>query len=88
MKYASFNDSHNNFHRNYTNGIFLQIRKFRSIDRSLCPTERIYHELLCIFGDFYVSGMLDAEATKSLIEVVGRVGCTHPSLDIGQGFQY
>ena len=77
----------------FTNGMFLQIQiqiqiqKFRSIDRSLCPTGRIYHELLCIFGDFYVSGTQDAEATKSLIEVVGRVGCTHPSLDIGQGFQ-
>ena len=74
----------------FTNGMFLQIQiqiqKFRSIDRSLCPTGRIYHELLCIFGDFYVSGTQDAE--KSLIEVVRRVGCTHPSLDIGQGFQY
>ena len=75
----------------FTNGMFLQIQiqiqKFRSINRSLCPTGRIYHELLCIFGDFYVSGTQDAEATKSLIEVVRRVGCTHPSLDIGQGFQ-
>ena len=55
----------------FTNGMFLQIQiqiqKFRSIDRSLCPTGRIYHELLCIFGDFYVSGTQDAEATKSLI---------------------
>ena len=75
----------------FTNGMFLQIQiqiqKFRSIDRSLCPTGCIYHELLCIFGDFYVSGTQDTEATKSLIEVVRRVGCTHPSLDIGQGFQ-
>ena len=71
----------------FTNGMFLQIQiqiqKFRSIDGSLCPTGRIYHELLCIFGDFYVSGTQDAEATKSLIEVVRRVGCTHPSLDKG-----
>ena len=88
MKYASFNNSHNNFHRNYMNGMFLQIQKFRSIDRSLRPTGRLYHELLCILGDFCVSGTRDPEATKSLIEVVGRVGCTHPSLDIGQGFQY
>ena len=33
-KYASFNNSHNNCHRNYTNG-------FRSIDRSLRPTGRM-----------------------------------------------
>ena len=87
-KYESSNNSHNNFHRNYTNGMFLQIKTFRSMDRSLRPTGCIYHELLCILGDFCVSGTQDAEATKSLIEVVGRVGCTHPSLDIGQGFQY
>ena len=79
MKYASFNNSHNNFHRNYTNGMFLQIQKFRSIDRSLCPTGRIYHELLCILGDFYVSGTQDAEATKSLIEVGGGKGRVHSS---------
>ena len=24
------------------------------------------HELFCVFGDFYVSGMQDAEVTKSL----------------------
>ena len=51
-------------------------------------TECIYDELLCVFVDFYVSGTQDAEATKSLVEVVGRGGCTHPSLDRGQGFQY
>ena len=34
-KYVSFNKSHNNFHRNYANGIFLQVHMFRSIDQSL-----------------------------------------------------
>ena len=35
------NNSHNNYHRNYTNGKFLQMHMFRSIDRSLRPTGRI-----------------------------------------------
>ena len=34
-KYALLNNSHNNFHRNYTNGIFLQIHVFRSDNQSL-----------------------------------------------------
>ena len=37
-KCALLNNSHNNCHRNYTNGIFLQIHMFRSIDQSLHPT--------------------------------------------------
>ena len=37
-KGASLNNSHNNCHRNYMNGIFLQIHMFRSIDWPLHPT--------------------------------------------------
>ena len=39
------------------------------IDQSinLCVLRGTYHELFCIFRDFYVSGMQDAEVTKSLI---------------------
>ena len=36
----------------------------RSIDIGVLPGAR--HDLFCIFGDFYVSGTQDAEATKSL----------------------
>ena len=37
----------------------------QSID--LCILWDACHELFCIFGDFYVSGMQDAEVTKSLV---------------------
>ena len=36
-KYASFNNSHDNCHIIYTNGIFLHIHMFRLINRSLHP---------------------------------------------------
>ena len=60
---------------------------FRPIDRSLHTTGRTSLNYF-VSGDFYASGMQQAEATKSLVEVVGRGGCNYPSLDIGQGFQY
>ena len=50
-KYESLNNSHNNFHRNYTN--------------DLCVLQDARHELLFFFGDFCASGMQDVEATKS-----------------------
>ena len=40
-KYESLNSSHNNFHRNYTNGMFLQIQNFRSIYGS-CVLQNTY----------------------------------------------
>ena len=36
-------------------------------DCSLCPMEACHELLFCIFGDFYASGMQDAEITKSLV---------------------
>ena len=41
---------------------------FRSIDRSidLCVLQDTYHDLFRAFEDFYLSGMQDAEVTKSL----------------------
>ena len=36
-KYASLNNSHNNCHRNYTDGMFVEIYTFRSINQSLHP---------------------------------------------------
>ena len=44
--------------------------KYKSSDQSMdlasYRIERLYHELLRVFGDFYASGTQDAEATKSL----------------------
>ena len=36
----------------------------RSVD--LCVLRKGYHKLFCVFGDFYASGMHNAEVTKSL----------------------
>ena len=36
----------------------------------LCILRNAFHELFCIFGDFYVSGMQNAEVTKSLIRAL------------------
>ena len=33
----------------------------------LCVLWDAYHELFCVFGDFYASGMQDPEITKSQI---------------------
>ena len=63
-KYALLNNSHNNCHRNYTNGIFLHYTHFQ-INCSLHPTGSC-HVLFCVFGDFYASGTQDVEVTKSL----------------------
>ena len=38
---------------------------FRSID--LCFLRDTFHELLCVFGDFYALGTLESEVTKSLV---------------------
>ena len=42
--------------------------KYTCSDRliDLCILRDACHELFCIFGDFYASGMQDAEVTKSL----------------------
>lgn len=68
MKYASFNNIHNNCYSNYANGIFLQKQMFqidRSIDQSLRPAGRRPLIILRLW-DFYASGTQDAEAIKSL----------------------
>ena len=36
----------------------------------LCILQNAFHELFCIFGDFYVPGMQNAEVTKSLIRAL------------------
>ena len=59
-----FVNSQNNCHRNYTNGIFLQIHMFRSID--LCILRDACHELFWIFGDSSASGTQHAGVTISL----------------------
>ena len=39
----------------------------------LCILWDACHELVCVFGDFYASGMQDTEVTKSLtLSLVGR----------------
>ena len=38
---------------------------FRSID--LCFLRDTFHELLCVFGDFYALRTLESEVTKSLV---------------------
>ena len=48
-KYEPLNNSHNNFHRNYTNGMFLQIQKFRSIYGS-CVLQRQQNHWLRWWG--------------------------------------
>ena len=49
----------------YTNGIFLQVHMFRFFYGSLRPLECMPSILLfCIFGDFYASGIQDAEVNK------------------------
>ena len=62
-KYLSLNNSHMNSHRNHTDRIFYK-NVFRSID--LCVLQDSCNELLWVFGDFYASGVQDAEVTKSL----------------------
>ena len=53
QKYSSSNNSHyNNYHRNYTNRIFLQQHMGRLIN--LCMLWDACQELFCIFKDFYV----------------------------------
>ena len=56
------NASLKNSHRNHTNWVFYQ-KKNLQIDRSFFA----YHELFCVFGDFYASGTQDAKVTKSLL---------------------
>ena len=76
-KCALLNNSHNNCHRNYTNGIFLQIHNMTCSDQSinLCILQDACHEFFCFFGNFYVSWMQDAEAhlTQSLKVTRGHV---------------
>ena len=62
-KYLSLNNSHMNSHRNHTDRIFYK-NVFRSID--LYVLQDSCNELLWVFGDFYASGVQDAEVTKSL----------------------
>ena len=50
MKYASLNNSHNNFHSNYTNRMFLQKHMFGSIDRRLLLTGRMPWIILLLWG--------------------------------------
>ena len=45
----------------------------RSID--LCVLRNVCHKLFCVVGDFYGSGTLDAEVTKSLHASVKQVVC-------------
>ena len=62
-KYASFNNSNNNFHKNYMNWVFLQRHRFRSINQLIFASYgmRLWcHELFCVFGDFYAPGTQDA----------------------------
>ena len=44
------------------------LQKHLQIDQSIFVSYGMhaYNKLFCIFGDFYVSGMQDAEVTKSL----------------------
>ena len=43
--------------------------KYTCSDQSinLCILWDAFHELFCVFGDFYASGMQDVEIVKSLI---------------------
>ena len=60
--YALLSNSHNAVEITGTVRIFLQTHMFILTDRSLDAC----HELVCIFKDFFASGMQDAELTKSL----------------------
>ena len=60
------NNSHNNCHRNYTNGIFLQICSDQLID--LCVLQDTCHELFCVFGVFYSPGTQNTEHTNFTLE--------------------
>ena len=52
-----------------TNGIFLQYTQSCSdCSIDLCILWDACHELFCVFGVFYASGMQDVEETKSLIQ--------------------
>ena len=62
-KYVSLNNLHMSSHRNHTDRMFYK-NILRSID--LCVLQDSCNELLWVFGDFYVSGVQDAEITKSL----------------------
>ena len=62
-KYVSLNNLHMNSHRNHTDRMFYK-NILRSIN--LCVLQDSCNELLWVFGDFYVSGVQDAEITKSL----------------------
>ena len=62
-KYVSLNNLHMNSHRNHTDRMFYK-NILRSID--LCVLQDSCNELLWVFGDFYMSGVQDAEITKSL----------------------
>ena len=48
--------------------IFYQ-KIFKSINL-LCVLRDARHKLFCVFSDFYASGTLDAEVTKSLYGVI------------------
>ena len=63
-KYASFNNSHNNCHRIHKRDISTNTH-VQIFYGSLHPLECMPWILLfCIFGDFYASGMQDAEVNK------------------------
>ena len=66
-KYTSLNNSH----RNHTKRIFYKKTSNRSI--VLCILMDACHESFCFFGDFYASGMWDAEVTKSLLILLGSL---------------
>ena len=63
-KYASFNNSHNNCHRIHKRDTSTNTH-VQIFYGSLRPLECMPWILLfCIFGDFYASGMQDAEVNK------------------------
>ena len=62
--YAYLHNSHNNNCRNHRDRIFYKTI-FRLINQS-CILWGTFHEFVCMFGDFYASGMQDTEVTKSL----------------------
>ena len=71
-----FVNSQNNCHRNYTNGIFLQIHMFRSID--LCILRDACHELFWIFGDSSASGTQHAARRGN--NITAYMGVWSPTL--------
>ena len=66
------------------NGIFLQIHMFRSMYRSLHPTGRMPWIIkFCFFGDFYASGMQDAEGAFHSTQNSRNFGWLEQTINFG-----